>query len=691
MTLLGWDALGTRIEVFWSRANTFRRCTISSFDPSTLRHKCEYDDVEGSMFRNGEKIIREEWLPLFRPGTLVRILKECDEEEIVDEAKRNTIIEIAVKANALKKRHREASEMFELARNNNELKGVERCDWLVGLEKHSGMKASSRRSSQFARAPVAQKLPEYLVGTTKMDEIIKKLSATSSLSSSQYIVNKVLFTNCQPKTSLVALAGLQFHLANQVKVVCQIDLASIIERGDGDCLLGTQRILHESLIKTAASAADSSACDNDDKILLLLPKLETWALAAEIFEGDPDGGGHLTTSKAFDCVCSTVEDAIAKGITNIFVAATCAFDEKHLPRSVRNFFLKTKDSNSMMDVLDEESLSKKLSEELVSEILVPTFFKTLFALENNNHNDDVLDSDSDSDSEEAKESANFILLKRLQKENDLISSELRLLKTSLIRLDRLKPFFESDAGKFWKDVDANTCLTSVADFLESLKMATAKITRGRNPKFILGKGKKMALRSAAAYCVDLVEEFYDRRGLFDLQKRKDEIIDEINKSKLKSVDDDDDDDDDDCKSSKMKRRRKTKQKTEERNNNNQNNHHLLKIKRSIYSKAVETLSQKILHAQTGSSSPLSSEEEQKRAGVVNAVKSVEEILSLSISLSQAFRKRAVAKATEYYQRSTVQRSDPFSFFGSRAESSANSFSEFLSRQFSELLFECVFC
>ena len=160
---------------------------------------------------------------------------------------------------------------------------------------------------------------------------------------------------------------------------------------------------------------------------------------------------------------------------------------------------------------------------------------------------------------------------------------------------------------------------------------------------------------------------------------------------MKSVDDDDDDDDDDCKSSKMKRRRKTKQKTEERNNNNQNNHRLLKIKRSIYSKAVETLSQKILHAQTGSSSPLSSEEEQKRAGVVNAVKSVEEILSLSISLSQAFRKRAVAKATEYYQRSTVQRSDPFSFFGSRAESSANSFSEFLSRQFSELLFECVFC
>ena len=51
------------------------------------------------MFRNGE-IIREEWLPLFRPRTLQKILKAEDEDrEILDEAKRNTIIEIAVRAN----------------------------------------------------------------------------------------------------------------------------------------------------------------------------------------------------------------------------------------------------------------------------------------------------------------------------------------------------------------------------------------------------------------------------------------------------------------------------------------------------------------------------------------------------------------------------------------------------------------
>ena len=525
LTLRGWDALGTRVEVYWSRANTFRRCTISSFDPTTLRHKCEYDDVEGAMFRNGEKIIREEWLPLFRPGTLVKILKAEDEDhEILDEAKRNTIIEIAVRANALKKRHKDSLESFALAQSKGEVKGVERADWRVGLEKHSGNKASSRRSSAFARSPVGAALPNYLVGTTKLHECITSASKPTKKGGGS--LSKILFANCPAQTSLLGLASLQLSL-DPVKIVCQIDLASILERGDGDALVGTQKILSENLVRLKRESGDE-----DNTILLLLPKLETWALAAEMHEKSDDGtdggaDGVLTTSKAWDCVAQTVDDCRGRGIENVFVAATCAFDSKHLPKSMRAFFT-TKTYSNVGDVLDVDALKMRLAEDIVSVSFVPAFFRELLQLEENEEQDEYESAEEEDDEEEQerkeeeKERSDFILLKRLQKENDDISSELRLLTAHLVRLDRLKPFFESEAGKFWRDVDANTCLSSLDEFVESLQLATAKITRGRNPKFILGNGKKMALRSAASYCLDLTEEFIVARGLRQMQKKSDE-------------------------------------------------------------------------------------------------------------------------------------------------------------------------
>ena len=547
LTLRGWDALGTRVEVYWSRANTFRRCTISSFDPTTLRHRCEYDDVEGSMFRNGEKIIREEWLPLFRPGTLVKILKAEDEDrEILDEAKRNTIIEIAVRANALKKRHKESLESFTLARSKGEVKGVERADWRVGLEKHSGNKASSRRSSAFARAPVGEALPNYLIGTTKLHECIT--SASKPMKKIGGSLSKILFANCPAQTSLLGLASLQLQL-DPVKVVCQIDLASILERGDGDALIGTQRILSENLVKLKIAEGED---EEDNAILLLLPKLETWALAAEMHESDRmeggGGGGVLTTSKAWDCVAQTVDDCRGRGIENVFLAATCAFDSKHLPKSMRAFFT-TKTYSNVGDVLDLDALKMKLAENVVSASFVPAFFRELLRLEEEQEEQEEVEYEDEDDheeeeeqKEEEKERSDFILLKRLQKENDDISSELRLLTAHLVRLDRLKPFFESEAGRFWRDVDANTCLSSLDEFVESLQLATAKITRGRNPKFILGNGKKMALRSAASYCLDLTEEFIVARGLRQMQKKSDETKKQLTMLKAAEPLNDDDED-----------------------------------------------------------------------------------------------------------------------------------------------------
>jgi hypothetical protein len=334
-----------------------------------------------------------------------------------------------------------------------------------------------------------------------------------------------------------------------VKVVCQIDLASILERGDGDALIGTQRILSENLVKLKIAEGED---EEDNAILLLLPKLETWALAAEMHESDRmeggGGGGVLTTSKAWDCVAQTVDDCRGRGIENVFLAATCAFDSKHLPKSMRAFFT-TKTYSNVGDVLDLDALKMKLAENVVSASFVPAFFRELLRLEEEQEEQEEVEYEDEDDheeeeeqKEEEKERSDFILLKRLQKENDDISSELRLLTAHLVRLDRLKPFFESEAGRFWRDVDANTCLSSLDEFVESLQLATAKITRGRNPKFILGNGKKMALRSAASYCLDLTEEFIVARGLRQMQKKSDETKKQLTMLKAAEPLNDDDED-----------------------------------------------------------------------------------------------------------------------------------------------------
>ena len=176
-------------------------------------------------------------------------------------------------ANALKKRHKESFESFALAQSKGEVKGVERIDWRVGLEKHSGNKASSRRSSAFARAPVGEALPNYLVDrTTKLHECIASASKRTKRRGGG--VSKILFANCPAQTSLIGLASLQLQL-NPVKIVCQIDLASILERGGGS-VHRRIKILSENLVKLK-----SDENEEDNTILLLLPKLETWALACE--------------------------------------------------------------------------------------------------------------------------------------------------------------------------------------------------------------------------------------------------------------------------------------------------------------------------------------------------------------------------------------------------------------------------
>ena len=176
---------------------------------------------------------------------------------------------------------------------------------------------------------------------------------------------------------------------------------------------------------------------------MLLPKLETWALAAEMHESDRmeggGGGGVLTTSKAWDCVAQTVDDCRGRGIENVFLAATCAFDSKHLPKSMRAFFT-TKTYSNVGDVLDLDALKMKLAENVVSASFVPAFFRELLRLEEEQeeveyesaYEDDH--EEKEEQKEEEKERSDFILLKRLQKENDDISSELRLLTA------RLSPF-----------------------------------------------------------------------------------------------------------------------------------------------------------------------------------------------------------------------------------------------------------
>ena len=91
-------------------------------------------------------------------------------------------------------------------------------------------------------------------------------------------------------------------------------------------------------------------------------------------------------------------------------------------------------------------------------------------------------------------------------------------------------------------MDANTCLSSLDEFVESLHLATAKITRGRNTKFILGDRKKMALRSAASYCLDLTEEFIVARGLRQMQKKSDETKKQLTMLKAAEPLNDDDED-----------------------------------------------------------------------------------------------------------------------------------------------------
>ena len=150
----------------------------------------------------------------------------------------------------------------------------------------------------FARAPVGEALPNYLVDTTKLHECIASASKRTKRRGGG--VSKILFANCPAQTSLIGLASLQLQL-NPVKIVCQIDLASILERGDGDAFIGAQKILSENLVKLK-----SDENEEDNTILLLLPKLETGARRRDSRKRRSRRRRRFDHFKAWDCVAQTV-------------------------------------------------------------------------------------------------------------------------------------------------------------------------------------------------------------------------------------------------------------------------------------------------------------------------------------------------------------------------------------------------
>ena len=211
-----------------------------------------------------------------------------------------------------------------------------------------------------------------------------------------------------------------------------------------------------------------------------------------------------------------------------------------------------------------------------------------------------------------------------------------MLTAHLVRLDRLKPFFESAAGKFWKDVDANTCLTSLDEFVESLQLATAKITRGRNPKFILGNGKKMALRSAAAYCLDLSEEFIVARGLRQMQKKSNDTKKQLRMLESVPAKDEDDEKENVV---KVNSTRKRKRKKSSASLSAPSSTPTIKIKRSALRPIVKAVAEKMLFVSN-----------------VSRPVTVEDVARERDSLATTLVRRAQVAAKK------AQRKKPFSFF-----------------------------
>ena len=84
---------------------------------------------------------------------------------------------------------------------------------------------------------------------------------------------------------------------------------------------------------------------------------------------------------------------------------------------------------------------------------VPAFFRELWLEEEQEEveyesAEDEDDHEEEEEQKEKKRNAPISSYSNVSKRNDDISSELRLLTAHLVRLDRLKPFFESEAGRF---------------------------------------------------------------------------------------------------------------------------------------------------------------------------------------------------------------------------------------------------
>ena len=65
----GAEALGARVDIFWSGNDAFFPGTVSGYDAASLAHAVTYDDGD------------RQWLRLWREGEVVRVLSLGDEEK----------------------------------------------------------------------------------------------------------------------------------------------------------------------------------------------------------------------------------------------------------------------------------------------------------------------------------------------------------------------------------------------------------------------------------------------------------------------------------------------------------------------------------------------------------------------------------------------------------------------------------
>ena len=351
LTLKQFEALATRVRVYWPIEDAHHEATIVGYDRNAACHRLRYDD---SNLFDGEEV----WMQLFRPNVDVRVL-EYDEMDVNFIVGGNPTYKATTRARVRETVGHARTLLKSYRASRRDGVSVSFADWQCALKTTSS--ACSARSASAALVPRGKPLDEYmkpLLGYSArraVDELIKRGAAPASDDECGDANNEEKGSTV--KSCRILLAGEGYNGQQEVMDVVLnrlnatsshlVNLASLISHGDGDAARGVALSLHEPLRQAMRT-----------QTTLVMPNLDLWALART---DDENGEEGVTTSALWDLVQTTVSECYAddgnESSGSLCVVASVGLPHSALPSGIRHFFEKSGTVLNVEPNLCETSIS----------------------------------------------------------------------------------------------------------------------------------------------------------------------------------------------------------------------------------------------------------------------------------------------------------------------------------------------